>query len=199
MLRRKKIPGRKKVADGGSMPKSVFKAGHPNYLKPGQIPNPKGRTSLYTEELGERIIEALWSGECKSLKDVEETSWSPSRRTIHTWRERYPEFGVELVKAQIALGDIYVHDNQKIVKDMLAGLVDPSAANVAIRNNQWVAQSVDPRTYANKSHVEKNETKTVNHVFSNRIPVEDLSDEELDLIEGALMKSKLLLTGPTQN
>lgn len=165
----------------------------------GEVTNPNGRTSTFTEELGERIIESLWSGECKSLVEVENEDWSPTRRTIHTWKNKYPEFGAALVEAQMALGDVYVHENQKIIKDMLAGIIDPSAANVAIRSNQWVAQSVDPRTYANKSYVDKNENKTVTHVFSNRIPVEDLSEEELDALEGALVKSKLMIAGPTQN
>lgn len=165
----------------------------------GEVTNPNGRPSTFTEELGERIVEALWSGKCKSLIDVENQDWSPSRRTIHTWRAKYPEFGAALVEAQMALGDVFVHDNQKIIRDMLAGITDPSAANVAIRSNQWIAQAVNPIMYANKSYVDKNETKTVNHVFSNRIPVEDLSEEELDALEGALVKSKLLITGPTQN
>lgn len=187
MGRKPRPPGSPKLAPVG------------HHWKKGEVTNPKGRTPLYTEELGERIINALWSGECKSLVDVEAQDWAPTRKTIHTWKDKYPEFGSELFKAQLALGELYVHENQKIVKDMLAGVVDPSAANVAIRSNQWVAQAVDPKSYAAKSYVDKNETKTVKHVFSNRIPVEDLSDDELDALEGALVKSKLMITGPTQN
>ena len=191
--------GRKKISEGGSMPKSAFKPGHPNYLKSGQVPNPKGRAPTYTEELGERIIEALWSGECKSLTDVEREDWAPTRRTMYNWKEKYPEFGAQLLKAQLALAELYVDENRQIVSRMLVGELDPSAANVAIKSNQWLATASDPRTYANKSYVDKNETKTVTHVFSNRIPVEDLSDDELDALEGALIKSKLMLPGPTQN
>lgn len=183
--------GRKKVSEGGSV------SGH--QWQKGEVTNPNGRTSTFTEEIGERIIDALWSGECKSILEVSEKDWSPTRRTIFSWKNKHPEFGAALIEAQIALGDVYVNESQKIVKDMLAGKLDPSAANVAIRSNQWVAQSVDPRTYANKSYVDKNESKTVTHVFSNRIPVEDLSEDELDALEGALVKSKLMITGPTQN
>jgi hypothetical protein len=183
--------GRKKISEGGSMTATAW--------KPGQVTNPKGRESTFTEELGERIVNSLWSGECKSLVEVEEQDWAPTRRTIYSWKERYPEFAAELVKAQMAIGELYVHENQRVVKDMLDGKLDPSAANVAIRSNQWVAQASDPRTYANRSYVDKNETKTVNHVYSNRIPVEDLSEDELDALEGALVKAKLMITGPTQN
>jgi hypothetical protein len=158
-----------------------------------------GAQSKFTEELGERIINALWTGECKSLVEVGKQEWAPTRRTIQLWKNKYPEFGAALEEAQIALGDLYVQKNQEIITSMLAGTIEPSAANVAVRFNQWVAQSLDPRQYANKSYVDKNENKTVTHVFSNRIPVEDLSEDELDALEGALVKSKLLITGPTQN
>lgn len=185
------LVGRKKVSEGGSV------SGH--QWQKGEVTNPNGRPSTFNEEIGKRIIDALWSGECKSVVEVEAQDWAPTRQTLYHWKDKYPEFGIELVKAQMALGELYVHANQKIVADMLAGVIDPSAANVAIRSNQWVAQAVDPRTYANKSYVDKNESKTVTHVFSNRIPVEDLSEDELDALEGALVKSKLMITGPTQN
>lgn len=161
--------------------------------------SPPGRPTTFDDELGERIINSLWTGECKSLVEVEAQDWAPTRRTIHLWKKRYPEFGSALIEAQMALGDVYVHENQKIIAKMLSGALDPSAANVAIRSNQWVAQSVDPRTYANKSYVDKNENKTVTHVFSNKIPVEDLSEDELDALEGALVKSKLMITGPKED
>jgi hypothetical protein len=180
--------GRKKVSEGGTV------SGH--QWQKGEVTNPKGRPSGFSEELGERIIDAMWSGECKSLIDVAAFDWAPTRKTIHNWKERYPEFGAELSKAQTALGEVLVHHNQKIVADMLAGTVDPSAANVAIRSNQWTAQALDNFTYGNKSYVKKDELKRVEHIFTDRIPVEDMTDEELDALESGLMKAKLLLTGP---
>lgn len=158
-----------------------------------------GAKSTYTEELGDRIINSLWTGECKSIVEVSKQDWAPSRRTIHAWKDRYPEFGAELLEAQIGLAEIYVYENQKIVSDMLAGTIDPSAANVAIRSNQWMAPRLDPRQFADRSYKESTENKTVEHIFTNRIPVEDLSEDELDALEGALVKAKLMITGLTQN
>jgi hypothetical protein len=183
--------GRKKVSEGGTV------SGH--QWKKGEVTNPKGRASTYTEELGERIIEAMWSGECKSLIDVAAFDWCPTRQTIHAWKEKYPEFGNELVKAQIALGEVLVHHNQKIVEDMLRGTIDPSAASVAIKSNQWIAQAVDNTTYGNKTSVKKEELKRVEHIYTDRIPVEDLTEEEADILESALIKARLMITGPTQN
>ena len=158
-----------------------------------------GAKSTFTEELGERIINALWTGECKSLVEVGKQDWAPTRRTIQVWKNKYPEFGAELLEAQIALGDIYVEENRNIIKDMFEGKKEPSAANVAIKFNQWVSQSLDPRKYANRSYSEKSETKKVEHIYTDRIPVEDLTEEEADALESALIKARLMITGPAQN
>lgn len=181
--------GRKKIRDGGTMTVTAW--------KPGQVTNPKGRESMFTEELGEQIVELLWTGECKSMTAVSRLPGMPTSRTLHTWCKTYPDFGAKMYEARCFLGDVYDDEIETIKNSMLSGNLDPHAAQVAIKSNQWKAMAVDPRNYATKSYVDKNERKTVEHVFTNRIPVEDMTDEELDSLESALQKTKLLLTGPS--
>lgn len=180
------------------MPSKKIRKGPPGYNFKGEnsdrMPAGPGRTGFYTEELGERIINSLWTGECKSLVEVSQQDWSPTRRTIQLWKRKHPEFGAALIEAQEALGEVYIHENQKIIDKMFAGVVEPSAANVAINHNTRVAQSLDPRTYANKSHVQKDERVHIVNEYVNRIDIEGLDEEQLDALENAL-NAKLLTHG----
>jgi len=176
--------GRKKVIDGGK-PQPYNEKSIANLSREGGV-------STFTEELGERIVDLVWAG--NSLTDICGKGGIPARRTIYTWKDKYPEFAYELIKAQVALGDIYVGENKEIKDKMLAGLIEPAAASVAIKSNQWLAIAVDPRTYGSKSYVEKyqNVHITSNHV--NRIDISGLDDDQLDALESAL--NAKLLTGP---
>ena len=162
----------------------------------GVAQNPNGRASTYTEELGERIVELLWTGECRSIRQVAEQDGMPTRRTIFNWKNKYPDFDVKLTEAQASLGELYADDIDDITDGVLAGTIDPTAGNVAIKSKQWKAMVTNPRNYSTKSYVEKTENKTINHTYTNRIPIEGYSDEEKDAIEGALRQAVLLLEGP---
>ena len=183
--------GRKKISEGGSMTATAWQK--------GQVTNPNGRPSSFTEELGERIVDLIWEAECKSMTAVSALEGMPTRQTLYHWAKTYPEFGARLLEARIALGDAYDEENEDIKNRMLRGELDPQVATVAIRTNEKKAMFADPGTFGTKSTVDKNEKKVVEHIFTNRIPVEELSEDELDALEGALVKSKLLITGPTQN
>lgn len=173
----------KKISEGGKMPATLFKPGH-------SIRNP----SKFTDEIGERILDLLWSGKCKSLEEVLRYEGMPCRRTLYNWAKTFPSFGSELMEARIALGGVYADEIEDIKQRMLDGKLDPSAANVAIKSNQWKAQITDPRTYANKSYVEKNQTVSVTSTYVQKIDIEGLDDDQLDAIELAL--NAKLLTGP---
>lgn len=178
--------GRKKVGEGGTMPATVWQK--------GQVTNPNGRVSTYTEELGERIINLLWSGECRSLHAVGALPHMPTRQTIYNWKKIHPAFAEALEEAQASVGEIYADDNDKIVANVLAGRVEPAAASVAIKSNQWKAIVTNPKTFANKSYVQKDETLKVTTTHINRIDINGLDEEQLDAIEAAL--NAKLLTGP---
>ena len=153
-----------------------------------------GRPSKFTEELGDRIVDAFWSGECRSLAALVAKDWSPPRRIIYKWSKAYPEFGEALLEARIAACELFIDDNDQIVKDMLAGQIEPSAANVAITWNKWKASMADPQNYGNKTQVNTNSTSNVTTEYIHRISLEGLSEEARDAIEIAL--GGKLLTGP---
>ena len=156
-----------------------------------------GRPSTFTEELGERIVDAFWSGECRSLSALLAKDWAPPRRTVYKWIKAYPEFGEALWEARVAVSELLLADNDKIVQDMLSGAVEPSAANVAITWNKWKASMADPQNYGNKTQVNTNSTSSVTTEYIHRISLEGLSEEARDAIEIALGGN--LLTGPDVN
>ena len=123
----------------------------------------------------------------------------PSRNAHHPHHlylghKTYPEFGSNLMEARKGLSDVYDDEIETIKDRMLEGNLDPSAANVAIRSNQWKAMATNPLVYSNKSYIEKNETVNVTTRHVNRLEIDGLSDEQLDALENAL--SARLLTGP---
>ena len=171
------------------MPKSAWKTAPPTACKPGQKLN-----LVYDDDVRQKIIDLLWSGECKSITEIGRMEGMPSRANIYVWKDRYPEFAAELDRAQRALGDIYMDDVHTIVRQVREGKLDPNAARVALHASFRLAEITDPRTYANKSYVEKNETVNVKTTHINRIEIDGLSDEQLDALENALQAK--LLTGP---
>jgi len=178
--------GRKKVIDGGK----------PQPYNENSIANlslgPGVRQTTFTEEMGERIVDLVWEG--NSLTDICKMEGMPNRRRIYFWKDKHPEFAYELIKAQVALGDIYIGENQEIKKELRAGTIDPASAGVLIKSNQWLAIAVDPRTYGSKSYVEKYQNVHITNNQVNRIDISGLDDDQLDALEAALEAK--LLTGP---
>ena len=181
--------GRKKISEGGTMPVSAWKTAPPTAWKPGDK-----AAQIYDDDVRAHILELLWSGKCKSLVAVGRMEGMPSRASIYLWKERFPEFAEELERAQRALGDIYLDEIHTYIDEVRTGTLDPTAGNVVIRGSQWLAAQTDPRSYANRSYVEKNETVSVKTTHINRIEIDGLSDEALDALENALQAN--LLTGP---
>lgn len=152
-----------------------------------------GHTSIYdVEKVKERILQEAWSG--KSLTKIEREEWAPTRRAIYDWRDRDPEFDQEIDRALSANAESFVEENIEIKDLLLQGKYDPSAANVAIRHNQWMAMAHNPKRFANKSYVEKKQDLTVTTQHIKKIDITGLNEEQLNAIEAAL--NARLLTGP---
>jgi terminase small subunit-like protein len=160
----------------------------------GVVQNPKGRPEVYGDEVRQRILDLLWSGECKSLVAVSRLDGMPTCRTIDDWCRKYPEFAEELAKARLWLGEHYLDDIHQMNADVRAGTLDPTAGNVVIRSTQWLATVTDPRTFSTKSYIDKKETIQVTTTRIDRIEIYGLDDDQLDAIEAAL--NAKLLTGP---
>lgn len=184
-----KRAGRKKISEGGTMPLPSHR------WKPGEVTNPNGRPIVYDDDVREEIINLIWSGKCKSIAAVERTEGMPSARQINNWRNKYPDFDHELTMACLSLGDRYLDNIHSITEKVIEGTIEPAAANVAIRSNQWMAQVTDPRNYSQRAYVEKTETVNVNSVHVDRIDITGLSEEQKDALENAL-QAQLMLTGP---
>src|ERR1700722_7392172 len=153
-----------------------------------------GRPSEFTEELGQQIVEAFWRGEHRSLASILRLEGAPPRRTLHRWIKDHPEFGEALREARIATGELYADDNDGIVKRVLAGTLEPAAANVAINWNKHQAAMANPENYGNRTQVDTNTTLNIKTERINRISLDGLSEEARDAIEIAL--GGKLLSGP---
>jgi len=107
-------------------------------------PNPKGRPSGFTPELGVAICE--WIAEGESLRKICEDEALPSRSTVVKWLGEYSEFSVQYARAREAQAD-YFADEMIEIADLTK---DPQKARLQIDARKWKASKMSPKKYGDK-------------------------------------------------
>lgn len=108
-----------------------------------------GRPSLYSDELANRICEALGNG--KSLREICEYDGMPDRSTVLRWMGSNEEFATKC--ARMREGPQAEHVFDSIVedeKDVRSGAIPPDVARVLISSKQWRASKLAPKKYGDK-------------------------------------------------
>jgi len=110
-----------------------------------------GRPSLYSEALGEEIVDRVAAGEdiagiCKSL--------GISLSVLHRWREVHPAFMEAYARARQRSGEASESRIKAIMDDARAGKIDANTARVLIDAEKWLASKRAPRTHGDRVEVE---------------------------------------------
>ena len=106
----------------------------------------RGRPSLYTEEIAQRIIDGLMDG--LSLIKICEQNGIPSRRTVLYWWDANPDFCAKCARARILQADL--------MDDKIIDLIDQAtpesapADRVKLAALTWRASKLAPKKYGNK-------------------------------------------------
>ena len=117
--------------------------------------NPRGRPSLYSEELAAAICVEVASG--KSLRTIEQIQGMPTCRTIMAWLSKKVEFAQQYARAKQEAADVLAEDILDIAdeippKDQF-GKMD--SAFVQWQKNRidarkWTAGKLKPKKYGDR-------------------------------------------------
>lgn len=112
----------------------------------------KGRPTVYTQELADRICE--WLAEGKSLRAfVDQNNDSPARSTICLWIVNNDAFSDQYARARQAGGHSHADDILQTAEEVRQGTLDPNAARVVIDAKKWAAERMAPRHHMPQSLV----------------------------------------------
>ena len=81
-----------------------------------------GRPSMFSEEMAERIIEAI-SGTNKSIRQICDEEGMPSTRTLRRWRRLHPEFDADVKAAHEGRIEDLLMECVGIADEAYAGVV----------------------------------------------------------------------------
>lgn len=112
----------------------------------------RGRPSLYTLELADKICALIGSGETDGT--IEKMQGMPRAETIRRWKIEHEEFCANYARARAARADVRAERIDGYVKQMIAGDLKPEVARVAIDAEKWQAGKEMPKRYGDKiAHV----------------------------------------------
>jgi hypothetical protein len=107
---------------------------------------------LYTDKVGDAICEQLAEG--KSLVKILKSPKMPSYSTVMKWLRLNDEFAKSYAHAREDSADNDFDNVRDIGEQVRAGLIDPSAARVAIDALKWTAGQMRPKKYGNHLDVD---------------------------------------------
>lgn len=113
------------------------------------MPAQVGRPSKYTEELADRICDALGNG--KSLREICREDGIPDRSTVLRWMASNEDFAAKCARTREGPQADYLFDDMsEIESGVLSGTIDPNAARVVLSSKQWRASKLAPKKYGDK-------------------------------------------------
>lgn len=117
---------------------------------------PAGRPSTYTQEIADRICEAIAQGD--SVAKIGETEGMPDARTIFRWlasnaggsEEDPASFRQQYVRARASRADARFERLDEIMQKVEDGKLDPAAARVMMDAIKWQSGKENAKRYGDK-------------------------------------------------
>lgn len=126
------------------------------------VDRPRGRPTVYTDEIASEICERLAAGE--SLNAVCKSPAMPCESTVRHWvTEDYQGFFAKYTRARLEQAECFV-DEIVDLADSVQGCTDSAivnAARLAIDARKWVASKLLPRKYGDRLDVQNEGSLTV--------------------------------------
>lgn len=125
--------------------------------------------TAYDNALAELILDRMAEGE--ALDKICSTPQFPPRRIVRRWLATVPEFYAKFMQARDLQAESLQDQMIAVEQELLAGTIDPKAANAALNSMQFRIQRLCPKRWGNKVEVAR--------------PIGELrrlSDEELERV-----------------
>ena len=113
-----------------------------------------------TKEIADEICARLIEG--KSLAEICRDDAMPQYRTVFEWLANDETFALDYARAREAQGDADADKIGDIANQVVLGMMDPTAARVAIDAYKWTAGRRKPKVYGDKLDVNHGGSFTVN-------------------------------------
>lgn len=110
-----------------------------------------GRSTTFTKEIADEICDRIVEG--TSLAEICRDPEMPAYRTVFRWLRENEAFRQDYTRAREDQGDTDADAVSDIAQQALLGLIDPSAARVAIDARKWTAGRRKPKVYGDKIDV----------------------------------------------
>jgi hypothetical protein len=110
---------------------------------------PRGRPSIYTQELADRICERLASGE--SLRAICLDDGMPDGKTVRNWLSDKPDFVLQYARAREDQAEAHADRIIEIADD---ADIDPHHKRIMVDARKWVASKLKPKRYGDKLDLE---------------------------------------------
>jgi hypothetical protein len=130
----------------------------------------RGRPSDYTEELAAEICSLVSDGE--TINRITKRDDMPSRQTLYTWFNKYPEFLDNYTRAREERADFRFDQVTQVIDDMRNEVIKPEMARIEIDAIKWMAGKEKPKKYGDSSMVKlaDNEGNKLEGIDVNLIP-----------------------------
>ena len=112
-----------------------------------------------TKEIADEICARLIEGQ--SLAEICRADDMPQYRTVYGWLAKDEEFALDYARARESQGDADADRIGDIANQVVLGMMDPTAARVAIDAYKWTAGRRKPKVYGDKLELGGNVGLTV--------------------------------------
>lgn len=106
------------------------------------------RPSKYSQALADDICEQLADG--KSLREICQQKGMPDRKTVERWIDADSGFAAKCARAREEQAEFHHAEMDVIERKVLAGQLDPKAANVVLSNKRWRMEKLKPKVYGQR-------------------------------------------------
>lgn len=106
------------------------------------------RPSKYSQKLADDICEQLADG--KSLREICQQKGMPDRKTVERWIDADSGFAAKCARAREEQAEFHHAEMDVIERKVLAGQLDPKAANVVLSNKRWRMEKLKPKVYGQR-------------------------------------------------
>ena len=103
---------------------------------------------MYTDAIAERICELV--AERVPVAEICAMEGMPDKATLYRWKRKFPDFCANYTRAREERADARQDYVDELSMKMLAGLIDPAAARVAIDAEKWQMGKEKPKVYGER-------------------------------------------------
>lgn len=152
---------------------------------------PTGRSSIYTEELADRICEVIATADRGLDHYARELDWFPNAATIHEWKSTKPGFGEKYARAKERQGEFLAFQAMTIADDDTRDIrLDEEGreytdhgriarSRLRYEAHRWLAGKIAPKNFGDKVQVSgdaENPVRTFTEIAIKLVPAKPVED-----------------------